>query len=80
MSVAIPVQVLDVEQYDDGYMMVSFMCCFCGKKHFHGAGVKELTESTVSLGNRVPHCNEFMIDEYELRLDAWIASGKCVKR
>jgi hypothetical protein len=87
-----PIQVLDVRKHGDTCFEISVMCCFCGKKHFHGAGVVNGVlpspsdmESSISLGYRVPHCSKkgdvrmHMGNQYELMLDAWYACGKKVK-
>ena len=81
---AIPVQVLDITQLNNGCMQVSITCCFCGKKHFHGAGVDELPAAGEgNLGTRITHCtspNALNLPEYTLMLDAWYACGKKIKR
>ena len=81
----IPVQILDAVQVNDDCIQVSIMCCFCGKKHFHGAGLGlgAFPAGTSSLGIRSPHCatpNACFLPAYELRLDAWRACGKEIKR
>ena len=80
---SIQVQVLEVFHWTDtppGTYQVSIMCCFCGKKHHHGAG--KLVDGVLppdSLGTRVPHCDERLCSaEYELRLEAWHATKKQV--
>jgi hypothetical protein len=89
------VQVLEVRQHGVGSFEISVMCCFCGKKHFHGAGVANGLlplpsniggRTSSSLGCRVPHCAKnkaglklHMGHQYELMLDAWYACNKKVK-
>jgi hypothetical protein len=87
------VQVLEVMKHGSNSYEITVMCCFCGEKHFHGAGVadgilpipSDIGDST-SLGCRVPHCAKnkagmklHMGHQYELMLDAWYACEKKVK-
>ena len=57
-------------------LQVTIQCCFCGKKHYHGTNTVE----SLSLGTRVPHCDDGFPPLYELRLDDWHAAGKSIRK
>ena len=62
------VQVTEVTATASNSFQVCIICCYCGKKHFHGT-------------SQLPHCNPMrFVPEYELMLDAWVAAGKSVKQ
>ena len=72
------VQITEITATASNSFQVCIICCYCGKKHFHGTSQ---LPSGGSLGKRIPHCNPMrFVPEYELMIDAWVAAGKSVKQ